>query len=185
LAALVSKQDPKGEHRRDTTDRVLHSSSVPMLMISASQKARSSGAQFRRIMVTTDFSDETATALDYALSIAQLNKASITLVHVLEEMRALASARYRNQLSNRVERGLLQLLPEGVKDWCDVDTRIEAGTPYHVILMMLKKERTDLLVMNTHGKGMVDRALLGSTTERVVRGTPCPVMLIPPAGRRI
>ena len=44
----------------------------------------------------------------------------------------------------------------------------------------LEKEKPDLLVMNIHGKGMLDRALLGSTAERVVRSARCPVMLIPP-----
>jgi hypothetical protein len=41
--------------------------------------------------------------------------------------------------------------------------------------------------MNIHGKGMLDRALLGSTAERVVRSAKCPVLLIPPmkkAGRK-
>jgi nucleotide-binding universal stress UspA family protein len=167
-----------------TADRVLRSSPVPMLMISSSQKA-GSGARFRRIMVTTDLSNGTAKVLDYALSIAQVNQASITLVHILEEMRALTSAQYRNRRAKGVQRELLKLVPEDVKDWCDIETRIGAGTAYHVILTMLKKEKTDLLVMNTHGKGMVDRALLGSTTERIVRATPCPVMLIPPAGKKI
>jgi len=39
-------------------------------------------------------------------------------------------------------------------------------------------------VMNIHGKGMLDRALLGSTAERVVRAASCPVMLIPPIKRK-
>jgi len=42
-----------------------------------------------------------------------------------------------------------------------------------------------LLVMNIHGKGMLDRALLGSTAERVVRAASCPVMMIPPMKRKL
>ncbi len=167
-----------------TAERVLRSCPVPMLMISASHKTGASGARLRRIMVTTDFSKGTAAALNYAFSIAQVNEARITLVHVLEEMREITSAQYRSQRSKGVQRELLKLVPEDVKDWCDIDTRIGAGTAYHVILTMLKKEKIDLLVMNTHGKGMVDRALLGSTTERIVRATPCPIMLIP-SGKKI
>jgi hypothetical protein len=44
---------------------------------------------------------------------------------------------------------------------------------------MLRTEKVDLLVMNIHGKSMLDRAMIGSTAERVVRAAHCPVMLIP------
>jgi hypothetical protein len=57
--------------------------------------------------------------------------------------------------------------------------------PYRIILRILEDEKIDLLVMNIHGKGMLDRALLGSTAERVVRAASCPVMLIPPMKRRL
>jgi nucleotide-binding universal stress UspA family protein len=49
-----------------------------------------------------------------------------------------------------------------------------------MILKTIEEERPDLLVMNIHGKGMLDRALLGSTAERVVRAASCPVMMVPP-----
>jgi nucleotide-binding universal stress UspA family protein len=71
-------------------------------------------------------------------------------------------------------------VPEEATDWCDVDTRIETGVPYQIILKVLEDEKIDLVVMNIHGKGLLDRALLGSTAERVVRAAQCPVMLIPP-----
>src|SRR2546425_5174729 len=76
-------------------------------------------------------------------------------------------------------------LSEEAKTWCDVDTRVETGVPYRIILRTLEDEKIDLLVMNIHGKGMLDRALLGSTAERVVRAAPCPVMLIPPMKRKL
>jgi len=58
--------------------------------------------------------------------------------------------------------------------------------PLTAILKNVKRENVDLIVMNIHGKGMLDRALLGSTAERVVRGAGVPVLLIPPlaAGKR-
>jgi len=59
-------------------------------------------------------------------------------------------------------------------------TRVEHGVPYRIILRILRTEKPDLLVMNIHGKGMIDRMLVGSTAERVVRAALCPVMLIPP-----
>jgi nucleotide-binding universal stress UspA family protein len=162
------------------TERMLRRSPIPVLTLRGSKKARTTTT---RILVTTDFSEGTDNALNYALSIARANKARLALLHVLEETRAVISPQYRKEITEGVRRELLQLIPADAQGSPDIDTAVEAGTPYHVILRLLKKERIDLLVMNTHGKGMLHRALLGSTSERVVRAADCPVMLIPPMKR--
>ena len=100
-------------------------------------------------------------------------------------MAADVSGKYRESLIQGVQKQLEDLVPEEAKTWCDVDTRVETGVPYRIILRTLEDEKIDLLVMNIHGKGMLDRALLGSTAERVVRVASCPVMLIPPMKRKI
>lgn len=158
-------------------ERLLRRSPIPVLTVRRSKKTR----VLQRILVTTDFSEGSANALNYALAIAKANQAHVTLLYVLEEMRALTSQKYRKELAERFRGELLKLIPAHARSWCDVDTRIEAGTPYYMILWLLKKEKIDLLVMNIHGKGLLDRALLGSTSDRVVRAADCPVMLIPPA----
>lgn len=162
------------------TERMLRRSPIPVLTLSGLKKIRATPSALRRILVTTDFSEGTTNALNYALSIAQASHAGLTLLHVLEEMRALTSQEYREEVAKQVQRELLKFIPAGAQDWCDIDVRVEAGTPYHVILGSVKKQKINLLVMNTHGKGMLDRALLGSTSERVVRAAECPVLLIPP-----
>jgi len=159
------------------TERMLRRSPIPVLTLRGSKKARTATT---RILVTTDFSEGTDNALNYALSIARANKARLTLLHVLEETRAVISPKYRKEITEGVRRELLQRIPADAQGSPDIDTAVEAGTPYHVILRLLKKERIDLLVMNTHGKGMLHRALLGSTSERIARAADCPVMLIPP-----
>jgi nucleotide-binding universal stress UspA family protein len=159
------------------TERMLRRSPIPVLTLRGSKKARTTTT---RILVTTDFSEGTDNALNYALSIARANKARLTLLHVLEETRAVISPQYRKEITEGVRRELLQRIPADAQGSPDIDTAVEAGTPYHIIFRLLKKERIDLLVMNTHGKGMLHRALVGSTSERVVRAADCPVMLIPP-----
>jgi nucleotide-binding universal stress UspA family protein len=84
-----------------------------------------------------------------------------------------------------VQKQLDDLVPPEATTWCDVKTEVETGVPYRIIVRVLEDEKIDLLVMNIHGKGMLDRALLGSTAERVVRVAPCPVMLIPPLKRKL
>jgi nucleotide-binding universal stress UspA family protein len=163
-----------------TTEKLMRHSPVPLITISGTGEKLSAGPRFRRIMVTTDFSDGTADALAYAFSVAQENDSQITLFHVIHDVAADVSGRYRDSLISGVDKQLQDLIPAEARNWCDVGTRVETGVPYRRILQILEDEKTDLLVMNIHGKGMLDRALLGSTAERVVRAASCPVMLIPP-----
>ena len=168
-----------------TTEKMLRHSPVPLVTISAAGEKSFNGPRFRRILVTTDFSEGTADALAYAFSVAQENESRVTLLHVLHDVSADLSGKYRDSLVNGVKKQLEDLVPPEARNWCDVVASVETGTPYRIILRELEDERIDLLVMNIHGKGMLDRALLGSTAERVVRAAPCPVMMIPPMKKKL
>ena len=167
-----------------TTERLLRHSPVPLITISGAGE-KPGTPRFRRILVTTDFSEGTADALAYAFSVAQENESQITLLHVVHDVAADVSGKYRESLMQGVQKQLDDLVPVEATTWCDVNTNVEAGVPYRIILRVLEDQKIDLLVMNIHGKGMLDRALLGSTAERVVRVAPCPVMLIPPLKRKL
>ncbi len=54
------------------------------------------------------------------------------------------------------------------------------GKPSAEIIRVAKEEPVDLIVLGTHGKGLLDHALFGSTTERVVRKARCPVLTCRP-----
>lgn len=168
-----------------TTEKLLRRSPVPLVTISATGEQPGSSPMFRRILVTTDFSDGTTDALSYAFSVAQENESRITLLHVVHDVAADLSGKYRDSLVQGVRKQLEDLVPSETRNWCDVVTRVETGVPYRIILRTLEDEKIDLLVMNIHGKGMLDRALLGSNAERVVRAASCPVMLIPPMKRKL
>jgi len=167
-----------------TTEKLMRHSPVPLLTISASGELPPA-QRFRRIVVTTDFSEGTPDALAHAFSVAQENEAEITLLHVVHDIAADVSGKYRESILKGVEKQLQNLIPAEARNWCEVNTRVETGVPYRIILRTLEDEKVDLLVMNIHGKGMLDRALLGSTAERVVRAASCPVMLIPPMKRKL
>jgi hypothetical protein len=65
-------------------------------------------------------------------------------------------------------------VPPEARFWCDAKTRVETGLPFKVILKTVEKQGADLLVMNVHGKRGLDRSLLDSAAERVVRAASCP-----------
>jgi nucleotide-binding universal stress UspA family protein len=162
-----------------TTEKLLRHAPVPLVTISATGEKSFNTPRFRRILVTTDFSEGTADALAYAFSVAQENQSKVVLLHVLHDIPVDVPDKYRDSLVRGVVKQLEDLVPDEAKSWCEVATRVETGIPYQVILQAAQEEASDLLVMNIHGKGMLDRALLGSTAERVVRGASCPVMMIP------
>src|SRR5262245_27902730 len=168
-----------------TTEKLLRHSPVPLVTISAAGEKSLTAPRFRRILVTTDFSDGTADALAYAFSVAQENESEITLLHVVHDISVDMSGRYQDSLLNGVRRQLEDLIPAEARNWCNVLTRVETGVPYRIIQRILEDQKIDLLVMNIHGKGMLERALLGSTAERVVRAASCPVMSIPPMKRKL
>jgi nucleotide-binding universal stress UspA family protein len=161
------------------TERLLRRARVPLIVIGGKAAAKSAPPLVRNIMVLTDFSEGTHDAMRYAFSIGQECQAKITLMHVLNDIDASISGRYRDPLIKSIRLELESLIPREAGAWCDVNVRVETGLPYRRILKVLREDKFDLLVMNIHGKSMLDRALLGSTAERVMRGAGMPIMLIP------
>src|SRR6516165_6209610 len=123
-----------------TTEKMLRHSPVPMLTISATGEKVSTAPRFRRILVTTDFSDGTSDALAYAFSVAQENDARITLLHVIHDASADVSGKYRHSLIQGVEKQLADLVPPEARNWCDVVTCVATGVPYRIILRTLEDE---------------------------------------------
>src|SRR6516164_3512254 len=121
-----------------TTEKMLRHSPVPMLTISATGEKVSTVPRFRRILVTTDFSDGTPDALAYAFSVAQENDARITLLHVIHDAAADVSGKYRDSLIQGVEKQLADLVPPEARNWCDVVTCVATGVPYRIILRTLE-----------------------------------------------
>jgi nucleotide-binding universal stress UspA family protein len=161
-------------------EQLLRSISVPLLTIGRREGTEKVPLAIRRILVTTDFSEGTSEATAYAFSIAQECQAHLSILHVLGNVGADTSEKYLEILTKKIGNQLEKLIPTAARVWCDAKTRVETGLPFKVILKTVEKERIDLLVMNVHGKRGLDRSLLDSTAERVVRAATCPVLMIPP-----
>jgi nucleotide-binding universal stress UspA family protein len=145
---------------------------------------------FRTILLTTDFSDLASRAAVHALEIAERFGAEIVVVHVLDPRRpagledllarsGVDAGVRRDDLAEAVDRHAESLLGNRVP-WT---TEIRDGAPHEQILRVAAERRVDLIVIATHGRGALGHALLGSTTERVLRRAPCPVLAVRvPAG---
>lgn len=141
-----------------------------------------------RIAVPIDFSDYSRAALRYALDLAKSFKARLDLVHVVEER--LHPAFYNSgvfsiydiepEIESKLMAELRKLFSEIGDDRVQTDFTILSGSPAKEILHWMAPRNIDLLVIATHGLSGLERTVLGSVTERIVREAPCPVITIKP-----
>ena len=73
---------------------------------------------------------------------------------------------------------LAELVDQRFAGRAEVVTEVPRGSPHIEIVRLAEERGADLIVMATHGRGFISHAILGSTTERVVRRAPCPVLVI-------
>ena len=182
---VMGKHGRRGVERwvvGSTAEKLFRRFPVPLVTITAP------GAKFvappRRIMVATDFSEGTSDALAHAFSVARENESTVLLLHVVSDVVARLSGKYLDSLINGMRQQLEDMVPPEVRKWFEIVTRVETGTPCRVIKRVQEDDRSDLLIMNIHRKGTLERAALGSTAERLVRTADCPVLLIPPPNNR-
>jgi universal stress protein A len=143
----------------------------------------------RRILAPTDFSDFSKQALKSALELAQTFDAKLLLLHVLELpsypieglVPSSLGANLLDDLERQASRDLAGVLPEAEGGGVDVGRRVIIGTPHRKIIEAAEEEKSDLIVMATHGRTGLSHLVLGSVAERVVRTATCPVLTIRPA----
>lgn len=132
--------------------------------------------QLKRILVPTDFSDHSQTALDYACLLASEFGARIDLLNVIENMTPLSGYVAEDEPQIREK---LQGLPQESKQRDFVANRItKLGHPMAEIVRYAKAHDIDLIVMGTHGRTALAHVLMGSVAENVVRHASCPVLTV-------
>ena len=131
--------------------------------------------QLKKILYCTDFSDDSARALTYALSLAMEYNTDLTLLHVLEDVPPTDDLQ---ACVGDVTRRLEELVPPEASDWCNVHAVVRIGQPFQQILQMTLENETDLVIMGVRGRNAVDLALFGSTTHRVIQLGTSPVLAV-------
>jgi len=76
------------------------------------------------------------------------------------------------------ESALEERVSEARAEGLSARAAVRTGVPYEEIVALARDERADLVVIGTHGRGGINRALLGSVADRVARLAPCPVLTV-------
>jgi len=149
----------------------------------------------QHILFPTDFSDPSAHAGRYAAALARAAGARVTILNVmlppyppgdlapgeaLEVTRKLAQ-----EEEARVHRAIAALTEAGDFRGLPVRERVKTGLVEDGVLQALGEDPADLVVMGTHGRGLVGRVVLGGVTSKVVRLSPRPVLAVRWPGARI
>jgi nucleotide-binding universal stress UspA family protein len=132
----------------------------------------------KRILIAIDFSPGSTETASWGASIAQQFQAGITLLHVSDFVMGDVPDQYRSSLLQGIRLEMENLVPAEASR--EITTSIEFGIPFQLILNVAESTKADMIVLGTHGKSTLDRMLVGTTAERVIRGAPCPVLAIPP-----
>jgi nucleotide-binding universal stress UspA family protein len=158
----------------------------PAMAYDGQQRDRMSPKHFpvRRILVGHDFEDHSEAALDYALALARTSGAQVTILHVYEvasmgapEVLVMATDWIRQIgaiARERVDAIVARVREGGVP----VESELRQGRAWREIDAVARERDVDLIVVGSHGRHGLPRALLGSVAEKIVRTAPCPVLVI-------
>jgi nucleotide-binding universal stress UspA family protein len=140
----------------------------------------------RTILLTTDLSEISKQAVDVAAMLAKKFDAKVIVTYVgelfqphmeqywapgdFETIKTDAFERAKSQLAEFAARSSWDSIP--------VELVVPVGVPHVEIVSLAEERGVDLIVMAPHGRGFVSHLILGSTTERVLRHAPCPVLVV-------
>lgn len=139
-----------------------------------------------RILVPIDFGETTVATLQYAAAFAREYKATITLLHVVRPDDSEAKWDLSCVTEDPVETGERQLRKLVDVIWGEeisTDILVATGKPHLQIVNEAKETRADMIIMASHGTVGAWGLIRRSTTTKVVRQAPCPVLVVQPFGR--
>ena len=172
------------------TERLMRTLPCPLLVIRGAEeeavRSRRQKFPFKRILVGCDFSSDSQLALDYSISMAQEFESELHLVHVVEpsgykdlfKLPFEPGEKFKKDLYDMIQEKLKALVPGDALNWITLKTTLRVGKPYEELIRYSEINDIDLIAMGTRGHGMVEDLLVGSTTDRVIRRAPCPVLSI-------
>jgi nucleotide-binding universal stress UspA family protein len=162
-----------------TTYGLLRRTNVSMVTVNAESRCLT----FHRFLFATDLSAESNAVLQAVLDVAQTAKADVAVLHSVEvgllqgttPMGAYITPEYMEDARAKLD----DVVSKAAERHVSIEPILTEGTPAQMILKTAEENDASLIVIATAHKGLLERALLGSTAERVIRKSRIPVLSIP------
>ena len=167
------------------TEKVLRKASCPVLTVPRGEPVEAiERVVFKSLLCAVDFSEASAEALAYALSLAQEADARLTVLNVVETVPLGVGREYTHfqvpefnlYLEKDAVEQLHEMVPADARTWSKIRELVATGKAYVEILRVASEVGAELIVMGSTGRGAIDRLLFGSTTQHVLRQAHCPVL---------
>ena len=142
----------------------------------------------KRILLPIDFSATSEQATAYGIMMAKAHKATLHILHIVDVDEDAAGFYVPHLSYDKFDKEMVVGAGAMLKKFCskackgfkNFDIEVVTGTPYKAILKVAKASEADLVIMGAFGRGRLDKLLFGSTTERVMRKSKCPVLIVHP-----
>jgi nucleotide-binding universal stress UspA family protein len=136
-----------------------------------------------------DLRESGAEVVSRSLSLAEAFGAELTLLHVLEhvpefelgsamQFSMVETQAFRQALAEEARDRLRAAVSEDTRERLAVRDLVKAGSVHEQILRVAREEGAELIVVGARGHSALERVLFGSTSRRVVRDAPCPVLVV-------
>jgi nucleotide-binding universal stress UspA family protein len=134
----------------------------------------------KKVLVPVDFSDKSFAAVDSALDLVK-SASDITVVYILPDLSPMEPGEIWHTVDpeSRMQHAV-KALRERLADekYKGIHFDVAIGDPGHEITKIAEREKTELIVLPSHGRTGLKRMLIGSVAERVVRLAHCPVLVL-------
>lgn len=196
-ADLVIMRSRRRPHRAallgSVAESVSRTAPCPVMVVHSDERDWVNGhgreIGLKRVLVAFDFSDHSEQALKLGLMIAQEYQAELHLQHVLppftlNEPEISWYPLGSEGVYHKAARRLQKAVPDEAHLWCKIKNVVSEGQPYREIIHYAEENEIDLVCIGAQGAGFGILALFGSNVDRVLRQSPCPVLVARPLKHR-
>jgi nucleotide-binding universal stress UspA family protein len=145
--------------------------------------------EIRTILFATDFSDVSVRANSYAADLTKRYGAKLFIVHVIQDIAKMTEwyapkvsmAEVKKIMQEKAMKELEETCAEELAGYRDVERRLLIGEPHEEIVKFQREHGIELTIIGTHGiKGGGKKIIFGSTADRVLKNSRCPVLAVTP-----
>ena len=132
----------------------------------------------KKILAPTDFSELSVRGVRYACELAKDVGAEVTILNVVTVDESGINKGEMGEHKQRLDEFVAKNVAD-VSANLRISKLVNAGQAYFAIIDCAENERIDLIVISSHGRSGLSRMLIGSVTDKVLRGASCPVLVVP------
>lgn len=175
--------------RPSSSERLIKTLRVSMLVIrgKAAEDAGVGSVSIRRVLCPVDFSENSAKALSTAIKLASLFRAGLHIAHIIPSYLIKEKWGTWKKLGQEEREKFDMVMREEagsrLKAFCrdrgtEREGEVYQGAPAKIIASIAEERKCDLIVMGARGLSYLQSILVGSTTEAVLKSSPCPVFIV-------